>query len=153
MSVKICVCSDNHGDINSINKILLDNQTCDYYFHLGDSNLDSEIIKPFISVQGNNDWNGNFPFKRTVQIGNHNILLIHGTGFTHSYEELANKAKIENCDVIMFGHTHVFLDIVYNGIRIINPGSCYHNRDLSNPCYAIVNIEEDGKIVVERVDL
>lgn len=153
MQIKICVCSDNHGDIDSINKIRQDNPNCDYYFHLGDSHFDEYDLRPFISVEGNNDWDSNFPRQRIIEIKNHKILLLHGDGYTYAISGLVNKAIHENCDVIMFGHTHEFMDETYKNIRIINPGSCFHNRDLSKPCYAIVTIDNDDKINVERIDL
>lgn len=153
MSVKICLCSDNHGNINPIKEILNENPMCDYYFHLGDSSLNENDIKPFISVKGNNDMFYDYPEKRIVHINNHDILLMHGTGYTYSLSELSSKAKMENCDVVMFGHTHIFEDLTYEDIRLINPGSCFHNRDLSKPSYALVIIDDNGNITVERKEL
>ena len=153
MSIRICLCSDNHGQIDCLQKIKQDNPSCDYYFHLGDSQLSEDYLRPFITVQGNNDWGMNFPRKRIIEISNHKILLIHGSGYTYSLSALSKKAIDEKCDVIMFGHTHEFLDDEYLGIRLINPGSCWNNRDYSRPCYAIVNIDDFGKIDVERINL
>ena len=151
--LKICLCSDNHGNLEVIHKILNDNPCCDYYFHLGDSYYDEKTLSPFISIEGNNDWDSDFPRQRIIEILNHRILLIHGDGYTYALSGLANKAIHEKCDVIMFGHTHEFFDEEYKGIRLINPGSCVHNRDLSKPCYAIVEINDDGVINVERIDI
>ena len=153
MRVKICVCSDNHGEIDCLDKIRQDNPDCDYYFHLGDSQLSDNLIAPFITVKGNNDWGMNFPMQIIIEINNRKILLIHGSGYTYAISGLVNKAKHENCDVIMFGHTHEFFDDEYKGIRLINPGSCWRNRDCSKPCYALVYIDDSGKIDVERIDL
>lgn len=153
MQIKICVCSDNHGNLESIEKIKEDNPACDYYFHLGDSHFDEKTLSPFISVEGNNDWEGDFPRQRVIEIMNHRILLIHGDGYTYAISGLANKALHEECDVIMFGHTHEFCDEEYKGVRIINPGSCFHNRDLSKPSYAIVTIDENGKIEVQKKEI
>lgn len=153
MQVRICVCSDNHGNLEALEKIKQDNPCCDYYFHLGDSHFDDRLLKPFISVEGNNDWDCIFPRQRIVEINNHRILLIHGDGYTYAISRLANKAKHEECDVIMFGHTHEFMDETYKDIRLINPGSCFHNRDMTSPCYAIVKIDDDGTINVERINL
>lgn len=153
MQIRICVCSDNHGNLEAIEKIKIDNPNCDYYFHMGDSHFNENLLKPFISVEGNNDWEADFPRQRIVEIGNHRILLMHGDGYTYALSGLTNKAKHENCDVVMFGHTHEFLDEEYKGIRLINPGSCWHNRDLTSPCYAIVTIDENGTINVTRIDL
>lgn len=153
MQIRICVCSDNHGNIESIEKIKQDNPNCDYYFHLGDSHFNEKMLHPFISVCGNNDWESNFPRQRIIEINTHRILLIHGDGYTYAISGLANKAIHENCDVIMFGHTHEFMDEEYKNIRLINPGSCFHNRDMTTPCYAIVTIDDNDRINVERIDL
>ncbi len=153
MQIRICACSDNHGDYDVIEKIKNDNPNCDYYFHLGDSSLNEKALEPFISVEGNNDWESFYPKKRIIEIQNHKFLLAHGHGYTYSLGTLSQKAKQENCDVFIFGHTHSFVDIEYDGIRLINPGSCWHNRDLSEPCYAIIVINEDGTIDVERINI
>ena len=150
MSVRICLCSDNHGNVEALDRIKSDNPCCDYYFHLGDSLMSDKMLLPFVSVEGNCDYGMQFPYKRIVEINNHRILLMHGDGYTYSISGLTNKAKIEKCDVIMFGHTHEFLDEEYKGVRLINPGSCSHNRYEKNPSYAIVNIDENGTIIVEK---
>ena len=150
--LKICLISDNHGVMTSIKKILSDNPMCDYYFHLGDSNMTDKDLEPFISVQGNCDY-FDFPKQRIIEIGNHRILLIHGNGYTWSMNIFVDKAKNEKVDTVFFGHTHIFMDDYYNGIRFINPGSIYNNRDLTSPCYAIVTIDDDNEIKVERINL
>lgn len=151
--LKICLCSDNHGDYDSILKILKDNPGCDYYLHAGDSMMEPEKMSPFASVSGNNDWYYDYPQERILEIGGHRILLSHGHHYTYSLSTLADRAKEFQCDTFFYGHTHIFNDSLYNGIRLINPGSTYYNRDLSDPCYARVYILEDGRIKVERVDL
>ena len=151
--MKVCFCSDNHGDYSSIAKILHDNPACDYYVHAGDSLLDPEELRPFISVAGNNDWDFDYPRKRILEYGGHRILLMHGHGYTYNMNGFAARAKEEKCDVVFFGHTHTFTDKTISGIRFINPGSCYFNRDLSAPCYARVYFMDDFSIKAERIDL
>lgn len=151
--LKICLCSDNHNNRDALSKILNDNPTCDYYFHLGDSGMSQDDLYPFISIKGNNDWLNDFPMQRIVNLNNRKILMIHGNGYTDSYNMLINKTRKEKCDVLFFGHIHEFVDDEYMGIRLINPGSCFYNRDLSNPCYARVYIDTLGNIKCERIDL
>lgn len=150
--LRLCVISDNHGTSTPIKKILSDNPACDYYFHLGDSNMTDKDLEPFISVLGNCDY-FDFPKQRIIEIADHRILLIHGNGYTWSMNIFADKAKEEKVDTVFFGHTHIFTDDYYNGIRFINPGSCYNNRDLTPPCYAIITIDDDGLIKAERINL
>lgn len=151
--LKICLCSDNHGDIDSLNKIKNDNPACDYYIHCGDSCIPVEELKPFISVKGNNDYEFDYPKQRIVQIGGHKILVSHAHHYTFSLNALSTLAKNNGCDVIFFGHTHEYLDEECNGIRLINPGSTFYNRDWSNPCYALVTIDDNGIIKAKRVNL
>ena len=151
--LKICFCSDNHGDRSSIARILSDNPDCDYYLHAGDSLMEPEELEPFCSVEGNNDWGYDYPRQRLLEIGGHRILLIHGDGYSYSLNSFAVKARNNHADTVFFGHTHSFLDIFHNGIRFINPGSSFHNRDGSGPCYARVYIDDNGNIRVERIDL
>ena len=151
--LKICFCSDNHGDRSSIMKILSDNPDCDYYLHAGDSLMEPKELSPFISVLGNNDWGYDYPRQRLLSIGGHNILLTHGDGYSYSLNAFAIKAKNVHADTILFGHTHSFTDLFHNGIRFINPGSTLHNRDGSVPCYARIYISQNGEIRVERIDL
>ena len=151
--LKICLCSDNHGDMDSINKILSDNPACDYYFHCGDSLVPPEELSPFASVEGNNDWAYDYPKSRKIELNGHTIFIFHGTGYTFSRKLMIDKARSEKADVVFYGHTHSFADDIYNNIRFINPGSTLYNRDLTSPSYARVYIDDDGKIFAERVDL
>ena len=151
--LKICLCSDNHGDLNSINRILCDNPACDYYFHCGDSMLPPEEIEPFISVEGNNDWSYDYPKERLIELSGHRILIFHGTGYTFAKNLMIDKAKSVNADIVLFGHTHTFTDKVMNNIHFINPGSTLYNRDLTSPSYARLYLMEDGKVRAERIDL
>ena len=151
--LKICLCSDNHGDMSSINKILTDNPACDYYFHCGDSMLPPEEMEPFVSVEGNNDWSYDYPKDRLFEIGGHRIYMFHGTGYTFSKKLLIDKAKSVKADIVFYGHSHTFADNEFNKIRFINPGSTLYNRDLTSPSYARVYLLDDGKVRVERIDL
>ena len=151
--LRICLCSDNHGDIDSIKRILNDNPTCDYYLHCGDACVEPEYMSPFACIKGNNDWDLDYPKERILDIANHKILMIHGDGYSFFKDRLAYKAKQDNCDVVFYGHTHTFKDEEIGGVRMINPGSCSYNRDYSCPCYAIVTIDDLGNIEVKRINL
>lgn len=145
--MKILICSDNHGDQNVLLEMVNKHNDCDYYWHLGDSEFfDINDLYPFISVKGNNDYL-DLPISRIINLKEHNFLLIHGTGLTYyGYDELIKLTKKKNCDVLVFGHTHIPYDDVIDDIKVINPGSCYHNRNLSKPSYIIMNIDEEGNI-------
>ena len=149
--LKICICSDNHGDLNSIKQILNDNPACDYYFHLGDSCLPPDIIEPFISVLGNCDFY-DYPKYRALQIDKYKILMIHGNGYVDIFDDLIELAKKNQFDIVLYGHTHRFKDEIIDGIYFINPGSTTRSRDILGNCYAILTIDDDD-IKVVRVEL
>ncbi len=151
--LKICLVSDNHGNLDCINRILADNPACDYYFHCGDVMADPEMIRPFAAVSGNNDWFFDYPDQRIVELGKHRILIFHSHKLIYSWKLMVDKAKKEKSDVVFFGHTHSFYDDNHNGIRLLYHGSCHSNCDLTATCYARVYILDDGSIRVDRVDL
>ena len=45
-----------------------------------------------------------------------------------------------------------YQDEMIDGIRLINPGSCNHNRSYANPTYAIINIDKDSKIDLKFIE-
>lgn len=149
--MKIVLASDNHGNVNAIRKIVIDNPNADYYWHLGDSCVeDIYTIRPFISVRGNNDYDPSLPNQRIMELEGHRFLLVHGhRHLTWDLEFLHQYAKGLNCDVVLYGHTHIYDDREVDGIRFINPGSCSHNRDGQNPTYAILDIKH-GSIKVSK---
>ena len=151
--MKIVVCSDNHSNFLVIKKILIDNPSADYYWHLGDSEADSlDELKPFISVKGNNDFL-DLPKARVIELNNHRFLLIHGTGIiTLGIEYFVDIAKNNDCDIVLYGHTHRPSDKTVDGIRLINPGSCNYNRSYANPTYAIINIDKNDNIDLKFID-
>ena len=150
--LKICLCSDNHGDMITMQKILNDNPACDYYLHLGDSMVSDKELEPFISVLGNCDYY-DFPKYRILNIANHSIMMIHGNGYVNYIDEFIDLAKSKNVDTVFFGHTHAFNDSIIDDIRFINPGSTSRSRDGLGNCYAIVTIDDNNEISVERINI
>jgi uncharacterized protein len=53
--------------------------------------------------------------------------------------------------IACYGHTHAFFTQTSEGVTLVNPGSVYHNRDGTRPCYALVKVE-GKKVTVERVE-
>ena len=145
--MKIIVVSDNHGK-ECLDLILELNNSANMFIHCGDSEQEPTFLKKYISVRGNNDFY-NYDIEKVIQVMNHKILIVHGHHYVYANqrEELVNKAKKEGCDIVFFGHTHIFENKVIDGIRIINPGSLNYNRDGSKPCYAEVTIDENNVIV------
>ncbi len=151
--IKIIVISDNHGFLDPVTKILERYPDADYFFHLGDSELPKQLLKGYACVRGNTDYDPDLPLRLRLTIGGHHILLTHGHRdlFMGSMEGLVQRAKEADCDIVCFGHTHVYTDKVLRGVRLLNPGSIWHCRDGSAPCYMILELDEDS-VQARRVD-
>lgn len=149
--MKIVVCSDNHYNFDVLKDIVKENPDADYYWHLGDSEAsDEKKLSPFISVHGNNDFI-NLPTYRVIELKGHRFFLTHGHRYIRGDFYALYNAAIENkCDVILYGHTHVFADFFFNDVHFLNPGSCRFNRDGSKPSYLIINIDDKDLSVVKK---
>ncbi|MEG0239311.1 MAG: metallophosphoesterase [Anaerorhabdus sp.] len=145
--MKIVVISDNHGRVEPLRDILNMHQDAEAFIHCGDSELPAEYLSGYAAVRGNNDFFGDLPDFKVLELGEHRILVAHGHRlmFLDNRELLINKAKSCNCDIVCFGHTHIFECRKMDGIYLINPGSISRNRDGSTPSYAILTIE--GSVV------
>lgn len=78
-------------------------------------------------------------------LGDYSVLLCDGVtmylthGHHHNPDHLPS---LEQGSVFLFGHTHVKMDEVRNGIRCVNPGSVSIPKDGSNSCM----IWDDGAL-------
>lgn len=144
---EIVLVSDSHR-IRNFREILKNRYPeADYFFHCGDSELTKEEMAGWATVEGNCDLYFEFPAQLKIDIGAHSFLLTHGHRAGYPYEDtLPILAKKYGCDVVCYGHTHVPMDKMSHGIRLLNPGSLRYNRDGSDPGYMIL------KVTDERID-
>ncbi len=143
---KLLVLSDTHGQIDNIRQISHLFDRCDYVFHLGDYYVDMNAFTDLIGdklyrVKGNCDFGGEPIF---LTIDGVKIMAVHGNKYhvKSSLTALSIKAREENCQLVLFGHTHYAEVIEYNGVTFVNPGNM---TAFSHPTYAIVDVT-NGKI-------
>ena len=125
----------------------------DLYIHCGDSEVMPDKIKDYITVQGNADYPGLYPGGKKIKIGSHAILVKHGHDMFGSYPHskyLAKIAKEHGCDILLYGHSHVFCDEVADGVFIINPGSITNPKYGGDPSYAEI-VLTDTDIIVKKI--
>ena len=148
--VTIVLVSDNHGSVSPLEYVLDAHRDADYFIHCGDAELPTFMLGGFAVVQGNNDDYNQFPSHRILEAGGHRIYICHGHRdmFFGHFDMLAAKAVANHCDCVFFGHTHIPFDREIGGVRVLNPGSIWMNRDGSSPSYMIVRLAE-GVISVE----
>lgn len=148
----IILISDNHDLESAVYDVPPHHPEAQYFFHCGDSELPYAMLSSYAAVKGNNDFDPGYPDFLTITIGCHRFLLTHGhryyCGF--GYDDMLRKAKEEKCDIVCYGHTHRYDDRMIDGVRFLNPGSIWHNRDGSPSSYMRITLE--GKNVkVERL--
>ncbi len=140
--VKILVVSDSHGCISKIKKLQEFFKDYDYVFHLGDFYADmngfrDELGDKLYAVKGNCDLGGEPIF---VNIEGVKIMAVHGNKYhvKSSLTALSLKAREENCNLVLFGHTHNAEITIYNGITFVNPGNLTR---FSDNTYAEIDLD------------
>ncbi len=152
----LAVFSDSHGSVSEMLDVL-NKRKADLIIHLGDTERDANIVAsqmyiPLISVAGNCDFFPTAPYTVVTEINGINIFICHGNEFGGEEAEVAEAAKQNNCSLAFFGHTHIPIDTVIGGVRVINPGSIHKPRHPS-PCktYAFGDIS-DGKAKINIME-
>lgn len=148
--MKLGIVSDTHRMEKFINKAIPYLKMCDLIIHAGDNFIDSKYIHKLtnvdiIAVKGNCDFD--YVEEEIVfDVENKTIFLCHGDKYGVSYDlkDIEVKAKKENANIVIFGHTHVPLSIEKDRILYVNPGSLSLPRGGSSKQFLIMDITEDG---------
>lgn len=147
--MRIAILSDTHG--------LLRPQVVDYLksadaiLHGGDINRPQIVDQlrqyaPLYVVRGNNDkdWAEGIPHDLTVTLGGVTFCMVHNK------KELS--ADLTGVNVVVFGHSHKYLQEEREGILWLNPGSCGPRRFHQEITLMMVQVA-DGSIQVEKIPL
>lgn len=150
MKYRIGIISDTHGLLREEVKVHL--QGCDMILHAGDINSKAVLeeldgIALTFPVRGNADkeWADEIPMTRVVEVNGIRIFMIH------------NKKQIQEdaavYDLVIYGHSHKYEEKETEGTKWLNPGSCGSRRFHLAITMAILTVEEDGAIHIERIDI
>ena len=145
--MKVVVFSDAHGSKILIERIISFNPDADFIISLGDSELPINFLMDLdiIAIKGNYPRDGGFVFESSLKVGNKTLFLTHGHKFgVHKtlMKLLKHALKIE-CDIVLYGHTHVARVDKVNDLLLINPGSIKSPRSKTVPSYLILNITDE----------
>ena len=155
--MKVLIVSDSHRRNENLMKVLEKEKPLDLVIHCGDAEgSEGEIIAacgcPLYIVAGNNDYFSNLNNEAFFEIEGYKVMLTHGHHYYVSMgvERLADEARAQEVDIVMFGHTHrPFLEIM-DDLTILNPGSISYPRQAGSiPTYMIMYIDEQGEINYE----
>lgn len=146
--MKLIVLSDSHGLKQPLAYIRSTYEDADCIIHCGDICLPKEYAEGMIVVAGNCDNPAWYPNGEIIVLENHRILILHGhVLFSSSFvnkDAIVRCAKRNNCDIVFFGHSHVYCDEIIDGIHLYNPGSITQSRDGSQPSYMIVTLDTNS---------
>ena len=146
MSYKIIVISDIHHCRDRLERLLPTINSCDSLVFCGDGASDilfvrGRITVPTVCVNGNNDYfsGAGFADSATLALDGAKVFVTHGHkyGVRSGVSTLSEIAELNGCVAAFFGHTHVYLDAMCNGVQLLNPGA------LCDGSYAIA--EYDGE--------
>lgn len=157
INVSIGVISDTHisdGD-GHVPRVVLDAfKHVDLIIHAGDivslgviDELKSTCSKVVV-VAGNMDQEAvkkKYPVKQVLEILGVRVGLMHGAGSALNLPELLKVVfKEDDCDLIIFGHSHKPMNERIGGILFFNPGSA---TDPAAACNSYGMIELKKKLV------
>lgn len=155
--MRIIVISDTHGNKNAIDSVFLRNSDADLFIHLGDGEKDidqfimenSSYTSKIIHVAGNCDWGSLSNDFEIIPVMNHKIFATHGHRYAvkHGLDVIKKIAEQYECDIILYGHTHVRYNQFEDGLYILNPGSAGNPHDFTRPSFATVNITSAGVLM------
>ena len=168
--MKILIISDSHGRSDLLYRVsLLENP--DMVIHLGDleDSVDSVASKlgspkiPCTFIRGNCDFRsqGELQDWAVFTLKGHRFFCTHGhiVNVNYGLDRLVYTALDNNCDIALFGHTHVpfdgFEDNAFGSpkIHVLNPGSIARPRGSSEKTYMIMNLKDDGAYEVKLKSL
>ena len=145
--MKIAILSDTHGLLRP--EVTEPLKTADVILHGGDINKQSIVDElqqyaPLYIVRGNNDkaWAENIPHDLTVTLGGVTFAMVHNK------KEVP--ADLTGVDVVVFGHSHKYVQEEKDGVLWLNPGSCGPRRFHQEITMMMAELE-DGKLQVEKI--
>ena len=147
--MKLAILSDTHGLLRP--QVVERLKTADAILHGGDINKPSIVEQlqqyaPLYIVRGNNDkeWAEDIPHGLTVTLEGVTFFMVHNK------KEVP--ADLSGVDVVVFGHSHKYVQEEKGGILWLNPGSCGPRRFHQEITMMIAEIE-NGNIQVEKIDI
>ena len=156
--MRILVISDSHGRVSEIEKAIETQPDARHIFFLGDCVRDIEDFeflypdRSFHIVSGNCDYSSMLKSSDTARLGGRVIFFTHGHAFgvKGGLAGLRQRARQENADLVLYGHTHIASTEYADGVHFVNPGSLCSAR-AGRTSYAVIDIEKSGirPIIIE----
>lgn len=148
--MKIIVVSDTHGDNKDVIEKIMELGKPDVLIHLGDYVEDGiKISKAFgvetIIVRGNGDYGSAYKDDELIELEGKKLFITHGHKYNvrNTIANLYYRGLELGADIILFGHTHVPVNVKEDGIIILNPGSPSLPRGINRKkTFGLIEIED-----------
>ncbi|MDE6025453.1 MAG: metallophosphoesterase [Lachnospiraceae bacterium] len=151
---RVLIVSDSHGKNENVQKAIKKAGKIDSMIHLGDIGYDYLELErmahvPTYMVAGNNDYGLPINDRIIIQIGGHKIFAVHGHrhGVYFGPDTIRYYALENDCDIAMYGHTHMpFLD-EEGDVTVLNPGSLTYPRQSGHEkTFIIMEVDDDDNV-------
>ena len=151
--MRLVVVSDSHGSWGNLFEAINRESSAAAVYFLGDGYKEFDELACaysdkffFIGVRGNCDFSCNLPEKDIRTLENAKIYATHGymEKVKFGLFDLEERAKEENCNLVLFGHTHQPLKQYKDGIHYFNPGS------VREGFYGVVDITKNGIMCINK---
>ena len=147
--MRIAILSDTHGLLRP--EVAEQVKNADAILHGGDINKQSIVDElrqyaPLYIVRGNNDkeWAADIPHDLTVTLDGVTFYMVHNK------KEVP--ADLTGVDVVVFGHSHKYVQEEKDGILWLNPGSCGPRRFQQEITMMMAELT-DGKLQIEKISI
>lgn len=147
---RIGIISDTHGLLRP--EVVDAMKGCEAILHGGDINSaqileELNSIAPTYAVRGNNDkdWAKDLPETLSLELYGVRFFMVHNKKYIPS--------KLENTDVIIYGHSHKYEEKSTGGILYINPGSCGPRRFKQRITFTVLVVEDDHSFRLEKTEI
>lgn len=147
--MKLAILSDTHGLLRP--EVAEHLKAADAILHGGDINKPGIVEQlrqyaPLYVVRGNNDkeWAEDLPHHLTVTLGGVTFCMVHNKNEVPS--------DLSGVDVVVFGHSHKYVQEEKGGILWLNPGSCGPRRFHQEITMMMAEAAE-GTVRVEKITI
>ncbi len=157
LCMRILVISDSHGNLCNFIDAVNGEPSAELVYFLGDGFSDAFSVKEitpdkaFCFVKGNCDISAisvNAPYYDVRTLENVKIYATHGyiENVKFNLDELKHRAKQNNCNIALFGHTHIQHTefVSENNLHLFNPGSIKKGE------YGVIDITPKGIICISK---
>ncbi|MBB2985896.1 metallophosphoesterase family protein [Terracoccus luteus] len=136
-------------------------ESADLVLHAGDvctADVLDDLVRfaPVHVVMGNNDlpevagWGA--PETLELELEGVRVAMVHDSG-----AKVGRVARLRRrfpaADLVVFGHSHIPMDVTEGGLRIVNPGSPSDKRRQPHRTLALLDVADGEVRGVEIVDL